>query len=86
VLTLRLRWRRSSASWRLRRLRRLQLREQRRRILLQRSLDSSLLREKELEQLTALHLHRLQEMEESHLFRQRGLLTDPQPSSPQLPR
>lgn len=62
------------------------LREQRRTLALQLSLDSSLLRQKELEQLAQLHQHRLSEMQESQSFRSKGLLpaTQEPPSSTDL--
>lgn len=74
VLTLRLRCRRSWTSWRLSRTSRRLAREDRRAALLQQSLDSSLLRIKELEQLERMQEHRLQEMAESEQFRQTGSL------------
>ena len=57
--------------------------EQRRTLALQLALDSSLLRQKELEQLEQLHQHRLQEMADSRSFRSQGLL--PQTPEPEQP-
>lgn len=86
LLTLRLRSRRSWASWRLSRTAVRLRREQQRTLLLRQSLDSSLLRQKELEQLQELHSHRLQEMAESRQFHQGPPLLEipPAPSYQQL--
>lgn len=69
VLTLRLRWSTSWASWRRSRSRRRLARAERRTLALQLALDSSLLREKELAQELAMAEHRLQEMADSRVFR-----------------
>jgi hypothetical protein len=79
LLTLRLRSRRCWTSWHLRLTTRAQARELRRTLLLQESLDSSLLRQKELEQLRLQQEHRLQEMADSRQFHQQGQL----PPSPE---
>lgn len=50
------------------------VREQRRTVLLERSLDSSLLRQKELQQLLQQQEHRLSEMAESQQFREQPQL------------
>lgn len=73
-MTLRLRWQRSSASWRLRRANRKLERERRRETLLLLSLDSSRLRLKELEQVQATAEHRLAEMLGSLQYRTTGTL------------
>lgn len=78
VMTLRLRWRRSWTSFSTRRTRRRLARAQRRTVLLRQCLDSSLLREKEQEQLLSQQLHRLSEMADSRQFH------SPEPSSPLL--
>ena len=83
LLTLRVRSARSWASWLLRLTRRRMLREQRRTLALQLALDSSLLRQKELEQLEQLHQHRLQEMADSRSFRSQGLLPQTPEAEPQ---
>lgn len=85
LLTLRLRSRSSWASWRLRRTTRRLLKEQRRTLLLQLSLDSSLLRQKELEQLVAQYRHRLQEMAEARAFRLQGQVPEPPTEEPLIP-
>lgn len=72
LLTLGLRWRRFSASWRLRRATRALEKESRRQILLLQMVDSSSLRLKELEASVAGSQHRLQEMAESRTFREQG--------------
>lgn len=79
VLTLRLRSSSSWASWRLSRTRALRERAARRTALLQRELDSSLLREKELGQTQLVLEHRLAEMEQSRLHRELGILPQPTP-------
>lgn len=48
-------------------------------VLLQRTLDSSLLREKELAEQERTLLHRQQEMADSRLFRETGQLPPPRP-------
>lgn len=72
LVTLRLSSRRCWTSWRLTRSRRRQVRTERRLVLLHRQLDSQLLLQKEQEQQVVQLEHRLQEMEESRLFRSQG--------------
>lgn len=76
ILRLSLRSRACWASWRLSRSRRLLTREQRRTALLLQAADSSLLRQKELEQLLRLHQHRLAEMRGSKALREQALLPE----------
>lgn len=84
LVTLRLSSRRCWTSWRLTRSRRRQVRTERRLVLLHRQLDSQLLLQKEQEQQVVQLEHRLQEMEESRLFRSQGS-TPPEPEPPVLP-
>lgn len=81
LLTLRVRSRSYWTSWRLRRMARRIQREQHRTLALQLALDSSLLRQKELEQQEQQLRHRLQEMRESQQFRSQGLI----PQEPLVP-
>ena len=76
VETLRLRWQRSSSSWRLarstKRLKKLKDRE----TLLLLALDSLLLEQKELEERVFQNRRRLAEMGASKAYRTQGLLTE----------
>ncbi|NCD18350.1 MAG: hypothetical protein EOL91_13805 [Actinobacteria bacterium] len=76
VETLRLRWQRSSTSWRLgrstRRLKKLKDRE----TLLLVAMDSLLLEQKELEEQVFQDRRRLTEMQGSRVYRTQGLLTE----------
>jgi hypothetical protein len=86
-LTLVLRWRTSSASWSASRSLRLAAREQRRTLALELALDSSRLRQKELEQRLQMAQHRLSEMADSRAFREKPTQQLPQqPLPPQLLR
>lgn len=81
VLTLGLTWRRSWASWRLRRTKRRLLRAEKRELLLLLSLDSLRLAQKELLQQQGMLEHRLTEMAESRQYRLTGTLPPEPPSS-----
>lgn len=76
VETLRLRWQRSSSSWRLARSTKLLQKAQARETLLLLALDSNLLRQKELEERAFQAERRLEEMGASKAYRTRGLLTE----------
>lgn len=86
ALTLRLTWCRSWTSWRLARSTKRLAREVRREQLLLRSLDSSRLRQKELETQHHLLVTRLREMQESREHRELALLPPVTSSTPDLDR
>lgn len=85
LLTLRLRSRRCWTSWLLRRSRSRLAREQRRTLVLQLALDSSLLRQKELLQQAQQAEHRLQEMADSLAFRTQVPPQQPLAEEPLVP-
>lgn len=83
-MTLRLRWASSWASFRLRRSQKLQLKETRRLILLERMVDQSSLRLKELSQVEEASRLRLTELEESRRYREGTLELEASPLPPEL--